>query len=261
MTDKICCLFEEDNAVQAVKDWSREIVDDLIDSYRHTRILYRCKKCGGLVLYDYEETAHFLPGEDWDNAYVDESYYPVLESDISVEDEEKEFNWFAMTSRKYITASYRELDEGTVPYYFMKPKPKKTKGREYSTDCPVTVTYKTLPADEREFRDMCTFVELFQLDAKRSLKVELPNWDHPQEFSVSYRDGNYRMRLTFPMEEFGWSHPMVLGADGMTFEHVKTIMTEICLYQSDTKNIPLIVESFKDITSEVYGEENRKSPD
>ena len=64
MPDKICCLFEGDSAVRAVKEWQRELVQDLTDSYRESRTLYRCKKCGGLVLCDYEETAHFLPGED-----------------------------------------------------------------------------------------------------------------------------------------------------------------------------------------------------
>ena len=68
MPDKICCLFKGDSAARAVKEWQRELVQDLTDSYRESRTLYRCKKCGGLVLCDYEETAHFLPGEDWDNA-------------------------------------------------------------------------------------------------------------------------------------------------------------------------------------------------
>ena len=47
MSDKICCLFEGDSTVQAMKEWQREFVRDLTDSYRESRTLYRCKKCGG----------------------------------------------------------------------------------------------------------------------------------------------------------------------------------------------------------------------
>ena len=255
MKSKICCLFDGVDAILARKNWECEIVEKLIISYRHDRILYRCKKCGGLVLYDYEETAHFLPGEDWDNAYVEEYYYPVLEEDIKKKENETSFNWNAMISRKHIAASYRELDEGDKPYYYVKAKPEKTERTEYTKECPATVVFESLPADKNTFDDICIFIQIPEYPTPRTLKLKLPNHDDPQEINVTYSNGGYRMELIFPMDDFGWEHPLVLAADGIDFEGVKRILTEILMNQKDTEDIDLVSYSFRDVTTEVYGED------
>ncbi len=131
--EKICCLFKGESAIQALKGWDYKIEEVLNDPYVETRILYRCKKCGGLVLYNHEETAYFVPGEDWDNAYIEKRYYPVLEEDIRTEDGKTKFDWGAMTSRKHISASYRELDEGIPPYRYVETeKSGKNRCEKYS---------------------------------------------------------------------------------------------------------------------------------
>lgn len=256
MPDKICCLFEGDSAARAVKEWQRELVQDLTDSYRESRTLYRCKKCGGLVLCDYEETAHYLPGEDWDNAYVEEYYWPVAPDDVQMIDGEIVFDWDALMSRRHISAHYRELDEGQKPYCFVEAKAPgaKTVRKEYTKECPVTLTFDSLPAEKHAFADMCTFTELCQLDSSRILKVLLPNYDDPQEIRVEYKAGTYCVELSFPMDEFGWSHPLVLAADGMDYRSVKQILTEICMNQTSTEHIPAVIENFRDITSQVYSD-------
>ena len=104
--DKICCVFKGDSAVDALRerDFTVEKVLIPFDRNREERILYRCKKCGGLVLFDYEEAAYFIVGENWDNAHVTASYYPVLEEDVRVEDGKTVFDWDALTARRHITA-------------------------------------------------------------------------------------------------------------------------------------------------------------
>ena len=63
------------------------------------------------------------------------------------------------------------------------------------------------------------------------------------------------MELIFPMDDFGWEHPLVLAADGIDFEGVKRILTEILMNQKDTEDIDLVLYSFRDVTTEVYGED------
>jgi len=250
--NKICCLFQGSSAVKAVNEWQREVVEILTDTCRHDRILYRCRKCGGLVLRDYEETALFLPGEDWDNAYIEEYYYPVLEEDIEKKDGEMMFNWSAITSRKHIEASYRELDEGDKPYYYVNAKPEKTVRKEYTMECPVTEVIDSLPVEKQSFDDICIFIQIPEYPTPRNLKLQLPNHDDPQEINISYCNGFYRMELIFPMDDFGWKHPLVLAAEGMSYDNVKGILTEILINQTDTRNIGLITEHFRDITSQVF---------
>ena len=257
MSEKICCLFDGKNAKKAMKERDLEVITWLISSYRHDRAFYRCRKCGGLVLFDYEETAHFLPGEDWDNAYVEEYYWPVIPEDIRVNGGEIGLDWTAITARKHISVDYRELDEGEKPYCFVEAKPSaKSVPKEYTKECPATVTFETLPADSQVFSDVCMFTELLQIDSKRNLKVLLPNCDDPQEINVSYQDGKYSMRLSLPMDDYGWKHPLILGKDGMSCSEVKEILTEICVKQTSTMEITAIEDSFRDITTEVFGDES-----
>jgi len=256
MEEKICCLFEEKDAQKAVKEKDFELVKWIINSYRDDRALYRCRKCGGLVLYDYEETAHFLPGEDWDNAYCEEYYWPVKPEDVQTVDEEMEFNWSAIMARKHIAAYYRELDVGEKPYCFVEAKPPVTDNgrKQFAKENAATVVYDSLPVDKREFRGMCIFVEIPEYPNPRDLRILMPNHDDQQEIQVSFKDGLYSMEFSFPMLDFGWKHPLVLAADSMSIDEVKMVLTEICMNQTSTEDIPGFEEKFRDITSQVYPE-------
>ena len=252
MENRICCMFEGESAIQAVNDHSFEVVDLLRDKYRETRILYRCRKCGGLVLYDYEEEAHFLPGVDWDNAYIEEFYYPLLEEDITIDEGEKYFDWGAIKTRKYIAASYRELDSGDHPYRFVAGKKPKSEKKEFTKKEPAVVTVSTLPMEKSSFSDMSIFIQIPEYPVPRNLKILMPNHDDPQEIEVAFNDGSYSMELSFPMDDFGWAHPLVLGADDLSVEQVLMILTEICRKQTSTEGIPIISERFTDVTETVF---------
>ena len=254
MENKICCVFEEKNAKKAIKEKKFELVNWLVNSYRHDRVLYRCKKCGGLVLYEYEEEAHFLPGEDWDNAYCEEYYWPVLQEDIQTVDGDVEFNWGAISVRKHIVADYRELDRGEKPYYFVEAKPtvEFDSSKEFSQESPAKVIFDTLPADKRSFDDMCIFIQIPEYPTPRGLEILLPNHNDPRAIRVLFQNGTYSMKMIFSMEDFGWTHPLILGTDGLSFEDVKLILTEICLNQRASKEIDIVVHGFQDITAQIY---------
>jgi hypothetical protein len=100
-----------------------------------------------------------------------------------------------------------------------------------------------------------TFIEMMQLDPKRPMVVRLPRHDDPREIRVSYHNGGYSMELAFPMDDFGWSHPLILRREGLTYENVRTILTGILLEKKDTDQIPEVMNGFRDITDAVYGTE------
>ena len=253
--NKICCFFDGDDAVQSWKNRQLETVRDFRDSYRESLILFRCQKCGGLILYEYEETAMFIPGEDWDNAYCEKQYYPIFMDDMKEENGEISFNWRAMQSRKHMVASYRELDEGDPPFAYVEARKKEFRRKEFSPAAPAREVFRRLPASERDVEGILTFIEMMQLDPKRPMVVRLPRHDDPREIRVSYHNGVYSMELAFPMDDFGWSHPLVLRREGLTYENVRTILTGILLEKKDTDQIPEVMNGFRDITDAVYGTE------
>ena len=207
-------------------------------------------------MYDYDETAYFVPGEDWDNAYIEERYYPVLEKDIRIEDGKMKFDWGAMTSRKHISATYRELDTGEPPYRYVeaeKPE-KKAVRKDYTRECPVFLSFKSLPAPQQQISDIRTFVEQCQLDSKRGLMIELPNHDDPQEIRVEYLENGYYLELRYPMDDFGWSHPLVLAGDGLEYKDIESVLNRVLLEEKSTEEIPIIMELLRDITESVFGE-------
>ena len=57
------------------------------------------------------------------------------------------------------------------------------------------------------------------------------------------------------MDDFGWSHPLLLGAEGLKYEDVEMLVTEICVNQTETDQIELIMKGFHDMTEQVYGED------
>ena len=71
--------------------------------------------------------------------------------------------------------------------------------------------------------NISNFVELQALDPSRVMKIELPGYDELQQIIVSYRDNSYYLELSVPMDDFDWTHPLVLAAGGLTFQEVYRI--------------------------------------
>ena len=60
------------------------------------------------------------------------------------------------------------------------------------------------------------------------------------------------------MEEFGWSHPCLLGAVGLEYKDVEMLVTEICVNQTETEKIDLVMNEFRDYTAQVYGDDKEE---
>lgn len=90
-TAKICCMFRQEDADLAVQNRDLACLEVLRESSRRSRVLCRCRRCGGAVLYDYEEIANLYGG--WDNADVFEHWYPVEIPEAASGEAQEEINW------------------------------------------------------------------------------------------------------------------------------------------------------------------------
>ncbi len=124
----------------------------------------------------------------------------------------------------------------------------------FTEESPVTAVFRSLPAPQQQVKDLRIFVELCELDPKRGLKVELQNNNDPQEIWVEYRDNGYYLELSFPMDDFGWSHPLILASDGLGYKDIESVLNGILLDGKSTEEIPFVMESLKDVTKTVFGE-------
>ncbi len=121
--------------------------------------------------------------------------------------------------------------------------------------CMEQFTFDTLPLSERQLNDILLITKMLRIDPERGLILKMPNYDDPEEIRIRWIDGGYFMGLSFPMDEIGWSHPLVLAAEGLEYEDVEMLVTEICVNQTDTMEIELIMTDYRNVTSEVYGKE------
>ncbi len=112
---KICCMFDDVNPSNAVAHKDLERIATLFKSSRSREVLYRCRRCGAYVFYEYEEIAN-LNGS-WDNADVFEHFYPVEVEEDSPGSEES-YKWSRIAGAKWIYG--HNLEEDKNPSYIYK---------------------------------------------------------------------------------------------------------------------------------------------
>ena len=62
----------------------------------------------------------------------------------------------------------------------------------------------------------------------------------------SWGDG-YHVEIGFDMEDFNWDHPLILGADDVSFEDTLDLFRRIGLNGEETGDIEYITNNFKDM--------------
>ena len=105
---EVCCMFEEKNPDLAVKNRDLERVATLWESSRREQVLFRCRRCGAYVFYDYEEIANLYGG--WDNADIFERYIPARAETTVSEDGETEYSWSQIKGARWIYGHNLEED-------------------------------------------------------------------------------------------------------------------------------------------------------
>ena len=115
-------------------------------------------------------------------------------------------------------------------------------------------TLNTLPMDERQLEAILTITRLLKTDPDHGLILLMPNNHDPREIRIRWIDDGYFVGFNYPMEEFGWKHPLLLGAVGLEYKDVEMLVTEICVNQTETEKIDLVMNEFRDYTTQVYGE-------
>ena len=116
--------------------------------------------------------------------------------------------------------------------------------------------YSELPLAKRDLETLLTIVRaLLPLDKDRLLQVVFPGHDDPQEFRIGATSEGYFLALSYPMDDFGWSHPLILAEGDLPYEDVEQVIRGVCEEGKSTGDIPVVMEKLKDCTGEAFGED------
>ena len=110
----------------------------------------------------------------------------------------------------------------------------------------------SLPAEEQQIGALLQLTQRFAEEPEYAVKLTLPSHDDPRGMYFAWQGEGYFMVLAIPMEDYGWSHPLVLAAGGLAYGEVESVLEGVLLAGKSTDEIPVIMEKMKDITSTVY---------
>jgi len=114
--------------------------------------------------------------------------------------------------------------------------------------------YSEVPLTQRNLEDLQTLIRILRIDRNRVLQVVFPGYDDPEEIRIAAQENGYYLGMGFPMDDFGWPHPLILAAEDLSVEEVEQVIQAICGEGKSTEEIPVVMEKLKDITKQVFGE-------
>ena len=110
------------------------------------------------------------------------------------------------------------------------------------------LTINSLPANERQAGVLRQLTQRFKEEPEHAVKLMLPSHDDPREMYFAWQGDGYFMALAFPMEDFGWSHPLVLAADALAYDELENVLDGVLLEGKSTDEIPVVMEKMRNIT-------------
>ena len=119
----------------------------------------------------------------------------------------------------------------------------------------VRFVYDDLPLNQRDLEDLLLIVRMLAFDKERILQIDLPGCDDPEEIRIAALENGYYLGLSFSMEDFGWTHPLLLAGEYLSVEDVLDVVSKVCGEGMSTGDIPVVMKKLKDVTTMVFGED------
>jgi len=82
--------------------------------------------------------------------------------------------------------------------------------------------------------------------------IEIENSDDYQELRLSCTGEAYYLDITYPMDEFGWEHPLILADDRLTAAEAEEVLRSILVDENDQTDI--IMKRFRQVSGFIYGD-------
>ena len=114
-----------------------------------------------------------------------------------------------------------------------------------------SLTIGSLPAKREQINSVLKIAGLLKNEPQYAVELVLAGHDDPAAFLFAWQGEGYKMVLRFPMEDFGWCHPLLLSGNKLALEDVEKILNAICLECKGTQDIDAL-NPFRNITRLLY---------
>ena len=118
-----------------------------------------------------------------------------------------------------------------------------------------TLVYDRPPLKTRDLKFLLFMVRMIIVDRNSVLSILFNDCDDPKEIRIALTERGRYLGLRCPMPESGLPHPLILAAEKLTQEEVEEVIREICGKGTGTREIGVVTEKLKDVTSAVFGED------
>ena len=119
----------------------------------------------------------------------------------------------------------------------------------------VRFVYDELPLNQRDLEELLLIIQLLSIDRLRILQIVFPGYDDPEEIRIAALKEGYYLGLSYPMDDYGCEHPLLLADENLPIEEVNEVIQGICAEGKSTGDIPVVMEKLKDVTAMVYGKD------
>ena len=114
------------------------------------------------------------------------------------------------------------------------------------------VTVRSLPIDESGFPRFRQLMDFVRQRQDVTVVIEIENSDDYQELRLSCTGEAYYLDITYPMDEFGWEHPLILADDRLTAAEAEEVLRSILVDENDQTDI--IMKRFRQVSGFIYGD-------
>lgn len=112
----------------------------------------------------------------------------------------------------------------------------------------------SFPVDESDFEQYLLFLELVRQSQSTSVAFGTAGSKDYQEIRLSYTGDAFYLEITYPMDDFGWDHPLILANDSLTLAEAEEVLRSLLVDGTDQTEI--ITNHFHEISSSIYEEKN-----
>ena len=113
-----------------------------------------------------------------------------------------------------------------------------------------------LPVNREQLEAALGFLGFVTKSRDTSVVIHINNKQYVNDVPLSIlfaKSANgFYMELCYPMDDFGWDHPLLLAHDHLSEEDAACVL--IAILDACTDNVPVIQKEFRDVTGWVYGD-------
>ena len=117
-------------------------------------------------------------------------------------------------------------------------------------DYTAKVDIHQLPVNVNEITNYFKLLEMVEQRQDLNTVLQLPEGYQPQSVLISYTGRSYYMELSYPMDDFEWTHPLLLANYNLTIEEAADVLWFLLVEGTD--EIEIITNHFHEISSRIY---------